>query len=78
MQHDAMIVFVEVRSRGREDYGTAAESVDRRKQAKLRATAEHYLQRDKRASKSPCRFDIVTLTRSGEDERIEWLRNAFE
>ncbi len=38
MQHERTLVFVEVRTRGREDYGTAAETVDRRKQSKLRAT----------------------------------------
>jgi putative endonuclease len=78
VDHDGVVAFVEVRSRAREDYGTAAESVDGRKRSRLRATAEHFLQHDKRASNRPCRFDIVTVTRSPEGERIEWLRNAFE
>lgn len=77
MQHDQTVVFVEVRFRSRDDYGTPAETVDGRKQSRLRATAEHYLQHDRRASKRPCRFDIVAVTASADGDRVEWLRNAF-
>lgn len=77
MRHAEVLVFVEVRFRARSDYGTAAESVDRRKQSRLRATAEHFLQQDKRRSNPPCRFDIVAVTPSAEGEHVEWLRNAF-
>ncbi|MBW8054990.1 MAG: YraN family protein [Nitrospira sp.] len=75
-QHD-FIVFVEVRYRRSENYGTPAETVDSRKQAKLRATAQHYLQRHKRASKRPCRFDVVAVTGAGSKERVRWLQDAF-
>lgn len=75
MQEGASLVFVEVRYRSRSDYGLAAETVDRRKQARLRATAEHYLQR--RRCTAPCRFDIVAVTPGPEGPRIEWLRDAF-
>jgi putative endonuclease len=77
MQQAETLVFVEVRFRARSDYGTPAETVDNRKQSRLRATAEHFLQSDRRASKRPCRFDIVAVTASAEGDRVEWLRNAF-
>jgi putative endonuclease len=77
MQQDQTLVFIEVRFRGRTDFGTPAETVDRRKQSRLRATAEHYLQRDRRASKHPCRFDIVAVSSSNRGDRLEWIRNAF-
>lgn len=77
MQQDDTLVFVEVRFRARSDFGTPAETVDRRKQARLRACAEHFLQRDRRHSKRSCRFDIVAVTPAPEGERVEWLRNAF-
>ncbi len=76
MRQDDTLVFVEVRFRARSDYGTPAETVDRRKQARLRAAAEHFLQR-RRASNRPCRFDIVAITPTAAGARIEWLRNAF-
>lgn len=77
MEQQDTLVFVEVRFRSRSDYGTPAESVDPRKQARLRATAEHYLQHNGRVSKRPCRFDIVAVTPSAQGNRVEWLTNAF-
>jgi putative endonuclease len=77
MQDGATLVFVEVRYRNTERFGTPAETVNARKQAKLRATAEHYRQRHKRDSKKPCRFDIVAISEDGSDSRWQWLRNAF-
>ena len=77
MQEHDTLVFVEVRYRSSDDFGTPAETVDARKQARLRATAEHYLQNTPRASKKACRFDIVALTGDGGDGNFHWLRNVF-
>ena len=77
MQHQGALVFVEVRYRRHTRYGLPAETVDTRKQARLRATAEHYLQHDRRASNRPCRFDIVAVTENPDGERLDWLQNAF-
>lgn len=71
------IVFVEVRYRQHIRFGLPAETVDARKQARLRATAEHYLQRDNRACNKPCRFDIVAVTQDPAGEQLDWLQNAF-
>jgi len=77
MQEHDTLVFVEVRYRSSDDFGTPAETVDARKQARLRATAEHYLQNTPRASKKACRFDIVALTGDGEGGDFRWLQNVF-
>jgi putative endonuclease len=77
MQERDTLVFVEVRYRSNSAFGAPAETVDRRKQARLRATAEHYLQNTPRASKKACRFDIVAITGDGEDGNFRWLRNVF-
>ncbi|MDH3282293.1 MAG: YraN family protein [Gammaproteobacteria bacterium] len=77
MQDRDTLVFVEVRYRTRGDFGSAAETVDARKQGRLRATAEYYLQNTPRASKKPCRFDIVAITGDGGDSGFRWLRNVF-
>jgi putative endonuclease len=47
--------------------------VDLRKQRRLAAAAQHYLQAH--PSVLPCRFDVVAISGS---ERIEWLKNAFD
>jgi putative endonuclease len=77
MEHGETLVFVEVRMRTRPEYGAPAETVDHRKQGRLRRTAEHYLQHEPRTSNRPCRFDIVAITQTREGERLEWLRDAF-
>jgi len=77
MQHHDILVFVEVRYRGNTAFGLPAETVDARKQVRLRATAEHYLQRDPRGSKKACRFDIVAVTRGRNGDQLTWLQNAF-
>ncbi len=67
------IVFAEVRLRRSQNFGGAAYSVDRRKQARIIAAARHYLAGKQDA---PCRFDVVLLA-SLEPSRIEWVRDAF-
>jgi putative endonuclease len=72
MRDGATLVFVEVRYRSSDHFGTAAETVDRRKQRRLTAAASHYLQGH--PTVLPCRFDVVAV---GGGDRIEWIKNAF-
>ena len=55
------LVFVEVRFRARFDRGTATESVDWKKQRKLRRTVLHYLQKHADARQA-ARIDVVGVT----------------
>jgi putative endonuclease len=71
------LVFVEVRYRNSDRFGGAAQSVDRHKQGKLIASAEHFRQRHTRYLDSPCRFDVVTLSGGLEKGSLQWYRNAF-
>ncbi len=77
MDEGETLVFVEVRYRGNARYTGAAESVDRRKQAKLTATALHYLQAHRNAAQRPARFDVIAIAPGTELRRIEWIKNAF-
>jgi len=74
MQDRDSVVFVEVRYRRQARFGSAAESVDRRKQSRLIACAQHYLQTHPHSASLPCRFDVVTINGS---DRLDWIRNAF-
>jgi len=71
MQDRDGIVFVEVRARRNRDFGGAEASVDARKQAKLRATALHYLQSHR--LDAPCRIDVVAVN----GDALTWHRNAI-
>jgi putative endonuclease len=74
-----MLIFVEVRTRrpsGR--FGTAKESVDFRKQFKVRETAQFYLHRFQKYEQS-IRFDVITVEVSadGAAPQIEHIEGAF-
>ena len=75
MQDKDSLVFVEVRYRRQSGFGSAAESVDRHKQSKLIACANHYIQTFPEIARQPCRFDVVSI--GGNMDTIEWIRNAF-
>ncbi|WP_251358022.1 YraN family protein [Kangiella sp. TOML190] len=70
------LVFVEVRYRADNSFGSAAESVDYRKQQKLLKTAEVYLQQ-KKMTNFNARFDVVSANAT-KDHKFQWYKNAFE
>lgn len=73
-----ILVFVEVRSRASDRFGTPAESVDERKRRRVRAAARRYLYAGRRSGANRIRFDVVAVG-SGLDGplRIEHIVNAF-
>ncbi len=80
MQEKDTLVFVEVRYRKSDDFGSAAESVNRQKIMRLNRTAEHFLQTFKLTDKQPCRFDIITVQPDSDHTQknsVNWLKNVF-
>lgn len=77
MQEKTCTVFIEVRYRSNPHYGGALESVDRKKQEKLIATAQHYLQTHAQAAKRSARFDVISVGPGMQNLQIEWIKDAF-
>jgi putative endonuclease len=73
----ACLVFVEVRYRRNDRYGSGAESIDRHKRGRIVACARAYLQRHPALSDRPARFDVVSVSLRGEERQIEWIPDAF-
>ncbi|MDZ7642434.1 MAG: YraN family protein [Desulfurivibrio sp.] len=71
------LVFIEVKSRRGDAFGSALEAVDYRKQARLIRCAREYLAR-RRAHNRPARFDVVAVNFAGGKPAIEVVKNAFE
>lgn len=72
MQHQQILIFVEVRYRRSASHGSSAESVNIRKQQKIILTAQEYLQT---LSEIPiCRFDVLAITGT----TMEWIQDAFQ
>jgi|SRR5207302_7675145 len=72
------LVFVEVKARRSEAYGTPAEAVNLRKQRALAALAVAYCSR-RGLGERTCRFDVVEvrLDRGGRPIHLDVLRDAF-
>ena len=73
-----VLVIIEVRMRSRQDFGGAAGSVDRFKQAKIIRTASQLLQAHRDFARLPVRFDVALVSPEDDEWRIEWIRHAFE
>jgi putative endonuclease len=71
------LVFVEVRYRRNDAYGGALQSVSAAKQAKLRRTAESYLQRAGLPEFEECRFDVVAVSGSSPDYNFDLVTSAL-
>ncbi|PQJ95300.1 YraN family protein [Chromatium okenii] len=72
VRDESVLVFVEVRFRRSAQFGGAAASVDRRKQQRLIAAAQDYLQFH--PLPLPCRFDVVAISNQHD---INWIQHAF-
>ena len=70
------LVFVEVRYRRGNRYGSAAESVSHTKQQRISSAAKQFLRSQKQWSRHPCRFDVVAISGSG-PVHIDWIKDAF-
>lgn len=77
MQDKEDIVFVEVRSKSRIDFGNALESVNKNKMQKIMRTATHYLQQKRCLYKVNSRFDIIAIHPIAGKMQLEWIKNAF-
>ena len=73
------LVFIEVRQRAHQHLSNAAASVTKEKQRKIKLAAHYYLPKLCRhlglTSTPVCRFDVVTF--DGEEQKAQWLINAF-
>jgi len=70
-----IIVFVEVKTRNTDQYGTPQESVDKRKQRQLLKLALLYLQKRNFLDSSDCRFDVISINL--QNNMLEHIKDAF-
>src|SRR5262245_15536503 len=70
----ATLVFVEVRLRRGDRFGSAAESVDARKQRRIAAAARAALARGELPRAARFRFDVVAIDTAHEPPRVTHVR----
>lgn len=71
MQHDNVVVVVEVRQRRTARFGSPAETIDQRKLIRLRRTAQHFLSFELRRPGAALRLDAVVLL--GDQRRYQLM-----
>ena len=72
------LAFVEVRSRGREDFGRPEESVDRGKRLRVVSAARGYLAAAPPADWREARFDVAAVEEGPSGPVIRYYPNAFD
>ena len=79
------LVFIEVRMRNRQQWGSGEESVDLRKQKKIITTAQLFLQQHRQYEHLDCRFDVISVTKNitvnnptAYQYEFKWIKNAFD
>jgi len=68
------LVFVEVRYRSNQHFGSAAASVSRTKQLKVINSANIFLQNNPKLNNLMMRFDVIGIDATNQ---LEWLKGAF-
>lgn len=70
-----IIAFIEVKLRRTAEFGTPAEAVDKRKQAKIIRAALSYIKLNK-LTENIMRFDVIAI--GPDPDSIELIKDAFE
>ncbi|HAG10758.1 MAG TPA: YraN family protein [Desulfotomaculum sp.] len=72
------LVFIEVRARSSERFGTPQESVNRNKMLKIHRVAQYYLKTVQK-EEEPVRFDVLALMFDLENQlkQLEHIKGAF-
>lgn len=78
MQDHDSLVFTEVRLRENQEYGSGLESITRNKQNKIIRTAKYYLQQENLTNKAFCRFDVISLATTQNNDDVLWIKDAFQ
>ena len=76
VQKDNVIVFIEVKTRKNTKYGLPRESINYKKQMKIRKVAEEYIIRNK-IRNTDFRFDVMEVLFKDKKYKIKHIINAF-
>jgi putative endonuclease len=78
MRDQDTLVFVEVRYRRSDRYGSGAESITIAKRRRIINTAKHFLVK-KKYTDHRCRFDVISASGpTDEGMKLDWIKNAFD
>lgn len=71
-----VLVFIEVKTRTDDVFGSPFEAVHKQKREKIRKVALCFMK--KFGKEVPARFDVLSIEREGAGHKIEHIKDAFE
>ncbi len=72
------VVFIEVKYRKNNHFGSAIEAVSLAKQNKIKHCVAFYFHKSNlNEYNTPCRFDVIALEGNINQPQVTWLKNAF-
>ena len=74
-RHQNILVFVKVKTRSTFKYGFPDESIDHKKENRLREAAEIYI--EQKDLHNEIRFDIVSIVKNNFEEKVYHITDAF-
>jgi len=78
MRDGDTFVFVEVKYRKNNHFGSAVEAVSIAKQNKIRHCVAFFFHKaNLNEYNTPCRFDVIALEGNINQPQVTWLKNAF-
>lgn len=77
MRDKDTLIFVEVKLRKSDTFGSAAAMVTHAKQKKLLKAARHFMMYHPATAQCDMRFDVVGITQSKRTCPIDWIQHAF-
>lgn len=75
--HEGAVVFVEVKTRDGQAFGTGADAVTWTKRRRIVSAATDFLAR-RRMTNCPCRFDVVSIAVGEQGPVVEVIPHAFD
>jgi len=75
--HQGTVAFIEVKTRSNDAFGAPELAVDHRKQQRMIKAALGYI-KEKKLHQVPCRFDVVAIISTANEQQVELIQNAFE
>jgi putative endonuclease len=72
-----VVVFVEVKTRTGDGFGSPLEAVESHKQRKMMRAAQYFIM-EKKLHERDARFDVVGVSWPGREPVVEHIENAFE
>ena len=73
----SQLIFIEIRYRSKDLYGSPVETITQLKQARIRRTSAQFLLSHSEYQTFTCCFDVIGLIENPQGHQFQWIQAAF-